>query len=82
MNVGYVVIVNVSIACRDFLKVLMLLPVQFNCTVLKVGYSVIVNFSLSMHQIQFLVMQPFLEADCALTAVSLVLTRTISLYLL
>ena len=49
MNVGYVVIVNVSIACRDFLKVLMLLPVQFNCTVLKVGYSVIVSFSHFMH---------------------------------
>ena len=45
--VCYVVIVTVSIVCRDFLKVLMLLPVLFNCTALKVGYSVIVNFSLS-----------------------------------
>ena len=49
MNVCCVVIVNVSIACRNFLKVLMLLPVQFKCTVLKVGYSVIVSFSLFMH---------------------------------
>ena len=56
LYVCYVVMVTVSIVCRDFLKVLILLPVLFNCTVLKVGYSVIVNFSLYMHlYIQFLV---------------------------
>ena len=43
------VMVTISITCRDFLKVLMLLPVLFNCTVLKVGCSIIVNFSFCMH---------------------------------
>ena len=54
MSVCYAVIVTVSITCRNFLKVPMLLPVLFNCTVLKVGCSVIVNFSVCTY-IQFLV---------------------------
>ena len=60
-----VVIITVSFACRDFLKVLMLLPVLFNCTVLKVGYSVIVNFSACMY-LNPIFSQPFYEANCAL----------------
>ena len=63
--VCYVVIVTVSITCRDFLKVLVLLPALFNCTALKVGCSVIVNSSLCMH-LNLILSQPFLEAYCAL----------------
>ena len=51
MNVCICVVVLIT--CRDFLKILMLLLVLFNCTVQKVGCSVIVNFSLIY--IQFLV---------------------------